>query len=448
MTQLDDNRSPATPRPQATQPRVAGLAGRLRTEVARRLAEQAAAAPDAGPLTGAQRIALGRRLISEALDGEAAAALAAGQPPLGAGAERRIGQMVFDELFAMGGFQPYLNDPDVESINANGCDEVYVQYSGGRRARVAPVAVSDAELTDLVRAIAARAGTEERRFDRATPRVSVPLPGGGRLFAVMAVTSRPCVAIRRDQMASACLDDLVANGTLDEQLAAFLAAAAKARKNILVCGGASAGKTTMLRALASAIPPRERLITIEDSLELCLDYDHRAHPDVVAMQAREANVEGEGEITLAELVRWALRMTPDRVIVGEVRGSEVIPMLNAMSQGNDGSMTTIHASSSRGAFTKLAAYAAQSGEHLSMEETNLLIAGAVHLVIQLDWDTSGRRCISSIREVTDADGRQIVSNEVYAPGPGRRAVPSVPVRAATLEELAVTGYQPPGQAVT
>jgi pilus assembly protein CpaF len=162
------------------------------------------------------------------------------------------------------------------------------------------------------------------------------------------------------------------------------------------------------------------------------------------MQSREKNVEGEGEITLAELVRWALRMTPDRVIVGEVRGSEVVPMLNAMSQGNDGSMTTIHASSSRGAFMKVASYAAQSAEHLGLEDTNLLIAGAVHVVIQLDWDRHGRRCISSIREVTDADGRQVVSNEVYAPGPDRRAVPSVPVRAATMEELAAAGYQPDG----
>jgi pilus assembly protein CpaF len=303
-----------------------------------------------------------------------------------------------------------------------------------------PVA-SDAELVDLVRAIAARTGTEERRFDRASPRVSVPLPDGGRLFAVMSVTGRPCVAIRRDRLASASLDDLVANATLDGGLAAFLRALVLARKNILVSGGTSIGKTTLLRALASAIPASERLVTIEDSLELCLDRDKAAHPDVVAMQAREPNVEGEGEITLAELVRWALRMTPDRVIVGEVRGSEVIPMLNAMSQGNDGSMTTIHASSSRGAFMKIAAYAAQTDEHLSLEDTCLLIAGAVHFVIQLAWSADGRRCVTSIREVTDADGRQVISNEVYAPGPDRRAVPSVPVRAATLEELEAVGYQ-------
>jgi pilus assembly protein CpaF len=160
------------------------------------------------------------------------------------------------------------------------------------------------------------------------------------------------------------------------------------------------------------------------------------------MQSREPNTEGEGEITLAELVRWALRMTPDRVLVGEVRGAEVIPMLNAMSQGNDGSMTTIHASSSRGAMLKLAAYAAQSPEHLTLEDTGLLIAGAIHFVIQLAWDTSGNRCVSSVREITDADGRQVASNEVWAPGPDRRAVPSVPVRAATMEELEAAGYRP------
>jgi Flp pilus assembly CpaF family ATPase len=260
------------------------------------------------------------------------------------------------------------------------------------------------------------------------------------LFAAMAVTARPCVAIRRDRLAAANLSDLVCNATMTGEVAAFLAAAVRARKNILISGGTAVGKTTLLRALASAIPPYERLITIEDSLELCLDRDHDAHPDVVALQAREPNVEGQGEVSLAELVRWALRMSPDRVIVGEVRGREVVPMLNAMSQGNDGSMTTLHASSSRGAFMKLAAYAAQAKEHLRLEDTNLLIAGAVHFVIQLDYAPGGQRVISSIREVVDADGRQVVSNEVYTPGPDRRAIPAAPLRATTADELAAAGY--------
>ena len=439
MTSVSDQ-LPAPPRGGAGE-----LAERLREQVARRLAQEASTAGQgSAALTAARRTALGRQYIGEALDEEAARALAAGQRPLDADAERQVSQAVLAALFGLGGFQVLLDDPGVESINANGCDQVFIQRSGGRRERAAPVAASDAELVDLIRAIAARAGTEERRFDRASPRVSVPLPDGGRLFAVMSVTGRPCVAIRRDRLATAALADLIGNGTLDAGLASFLRGVVRARKNILISGGTSTGKTTLLRALAAEIPSEERLITIEDSLELCLDRDQAGHPDVVAMQSREPNVEGEGEITLAELVRWALRMTPDRVIVGEVRGGECIPMLNAMSQGNDGSMTTLHASSSRGAWTKIAAYAAQTDEHLSLEDTCLLFAGAVHFVIQLAWAADGRRCITSVREVTGADGRQVSSNEVYAPGPGRRAVASVPVRAETLEELAAAGYRPPG----
>jgi pilus assembly protein CpaF len=418
------------------------LADRVREEAAARLAAEASTAEQAGRarLNAAERAALCRRVIREVLDGEAARALAAGTPPLGTDAEARLERAVFDALCGLGGFQPYLDDPLVENVNANGCDQVFVRYADGRRERVPPVAASDAELEDLVRAIAARAGIEERRFDRGCPRLSVPLPDGGRLFAAMAVTARPCVAIRRDRLAAANLSDLVRNATMTGEVAAFLAAAVRARKNILISGGTAVGKTTLLRALASAIPSYERLITIEDSLELCLDRDHDAHPDVVALQAREPNVEGQGEVSLAELVRWALRMSPDRVIVGEVRGREVVPMLNAMSQGNDGSMTTLHASSSRGAFMKLAAYAAQTEEHLRLEDTNLLIAGAVHFVIQLDYAPGGQRVISSIREVVDADGRQVVSNEVYTPGPDRRAIPAAPLRATTADELAAAGY--------
>ena len=418
------------------------LAERVRAQTAAQLAAEASAAEQAGRgrLTAPQRAGLCRQVIRDVLDGEAARALAAGAPPLDAAAEEHLEQVVFDALCGLGGFQPYLDDPLIENVNANGCDQVFVRYADGRREQVAPVAASDAELEDLVRAVAARAGIEERRFDRGCPRLSVPLPDGGRLFAVMAVTARPCVAIRRDRLAEATLAGLAGNGTMSGEVAAFLQAAVRARKNILISGGTAAGKTTLLRALASAIPPHERLITIEDSLELCLDRDAGAHPDAVALQAREPNVEGQGEVSLAELVRWALRMSPDRVIVGEVRGREVVPMLNAMSQGNDGSMTTLHASSSRGAFMKLAAYAAQTEEHLRLEDTNLLIAGAVHFVIQLDYAPGGQRVISSIREVVDADGRQVVSNETYAPGPDRRATRATPLRATTAGELAAAGH--------
>ena len=162
------------------------------------------------------------------------------------------------------------------------------------------------------------------------------------------------------------------------------------------------------------------------------------------MQAREANIEGQGAVSQAELVRWALRMSPDRVIVGEVRGAEVIPMCNAMSQGNDGSMATLHSSSSAGAFTKLAAYAVQGPERLPIEASNLLVASALHFVVHLDRprDGHGTRTVSSIREVIDADGPQIVSNEVFRPGPDLRAVSGVPLRTETVEELEAAGLDP------
>ena len=190
------------------------------------------------------------------------------------------------------------------------------------------------------------------------------------------------------------------------------------------------------------IGPSERLVTIEDALELGLDRDLEAHPDAIAMQAREPNVEGEGEVSQADLVRWALRMSPDRVLVGEIRGAEVIPMCNAMTQGNDGSMATLHSSSSKGAFSRLATYAIQAPERLPLEATNLMVAGAVDFVIHLGANALGRRAVMSVREVVDADGAQVSSNEIFRPGPDGRAVRGVPMRAESLDDLMGVGFDP------
>src|SRR4029434_6565696 len=230
---------------------------------------------------------------------------------------------------------------------------------------------------------AARVSRSERRFAAGSPSLNLQLPDGSRLFAVMAVTSRPCVAIRRHRFPKVFLDDVVGLGSIDVALREFLSAAVRARKNFIICGGVDAGKTTLLRALLNEVGPDERIVTIEDNLELGLDRYPDLHPDVVALEAREENVEGEGAIDLATLVRWGLRMNPDRVIVGEVRGHEVIPMLNAMSQGNDGSMCTIHAHSSLGAFGKLAMYAIQAPERLNLEATNLMVANAINFVVHI-----------------------------------------------------------------
>ena len=420
---------------------VTQVVAQVRREVAARLAASSHGEGVDG--SGARvREAVARRAVAEALDRYATASLSAGRPVLDAAAEIRVEQAVLDGLFGLGGLQRWLDEPDVENINVNGCDRVFVRYADGIRAQVAPVAATDEELVDLIRLVATRSGLEERRFDRGAPALNLRLPGGARLFAVMAVTGRPCVAIRRHRYLNVTLDDLVNLGEIDQALAAQLSALVRARKNILIGGGASTGKTTLLRALTSEIDPTERLVTIEDTLELGLDSDPVVHPDVVALQAREANIEGAGAVDLAELVRWALRMSPDRVLVGEVRGAELIPMLNAMSQGNDGSLSTIHSSTSAGVFDKLAAYAAQAPERLSREATTLLVGTAVHIVVHLALAPDGVRVVSSIREVVGADGPQVISNEVYAPGPDRRAVPAAPWRTGTVEALVAAGLDP------
>ncbi|GAA2661276.1 CpaF family protein [Streptomyces vastus] len=425
------------------------LAQLVRQRVAARLTAYAGEREAAGlPAEDemARRATVGR-LLAEELGAQRRQALAQGRAVLDAVAEERIAQAVRDALFGTGSLERLLADGSLENICVNGCDVVWVKDAAGAWRRESPVAASDAELVELVRTLAARAGDEERRFDRGMPRLNLQLPDGSRLFAVMAVAGRVSLTIRRHRFPVASMGELVRLGVCDEQLAAFLRALVRARKNIVIGGGTNVGKTTVLRAFAHEIPPEERLVTIEDTFELGLDADAVAHPNVVAMQAREPNIEGQGGIDQAELVRWGLRMSPDRVIVGEIRGAEVIPMCNAMSQGNDGSLSTIHASTSRGVFTKLASYAAQSPERLTLQATNLMVASAVHFVVHLGWDAAGRRVVDSVREVIDADGAQIVSNEVYRPGPDGRAVPATPLRTETLHDLVAAGLDAQGAAL-
>jgi Flp pilus assembly CpaF family ATPase len=398
------------------------------------------------PVSKHARRELARTILNDAILAHSENQLMDNRPLVGRDVEQRVINEVVNELFGMAGLQPLLDDPTVETINANRFDSVIVRYSDGRRAQVAPIAASNEELTDLVRLLAARASSQERRFDHGSPAVNLQLPGGERLFAVMGLTAGGATAlsIRRHGFLTATLPQLRARGTIDPGLEQFLRALVRARKNILITGGTGAGKTTLLRALASEMDPMERIVTIEDAFELGLELDPDIHADVTALQAREPNVEGEGAISQAELVRWGLRMSPDRVIVGEIRGPEVIPMCNAMSQGNDGSMATLHASSSRIAFSRLAAYAAQAVERLPLEATNLLVASAVHFVVHLALGTDRTtRMVSSIREVVGADGPQVISNEVFRPDADRRArLVAGALRSETLDDLVDAGFDP------
>jgi pilus assembly protein CpaF len=235
------------------------------------------------------------------------------------------------------------------------------------------------------------------------------------------------------------LDELARMGSITPQMRHMFEAMVLARLNIVVSGGMDTGKTTFIRALASSIPEQERIITIEDPLELGLENDP-AHPDVVAMQPRHPNVEGEGGIDMTQLVRFATRMNPSRVIVGEVRGAEIIPLLNALNQGTDGSMTSIHASSTREAFKKLAGYARQAKEQLPFDVTYQLISGGVHIVVQLGKDGEGSRFVSGVREVVGADAHQVQSNEIFRPGPGKRAEAASRLSDETIDKLIEAGF--------
>lgn len=221
---------------------------------------------------------------------------------------------------------------------------------------------------------------------------------------------------------------------MTREVGEFFSACVRARRNIIVAGGTGTGKTTLLRALMNEIPYQERIVTIEDAFELGIDRFAQLHPDHDALQSRTANVEGHGAIPLSDLTRMALRMDPDRVIVGEVRGAEAFPMLLAMSQGNNGSMCTIHADSTRSVFSKLAAYVSMANTGLPIDVINLLVANAVHVVVHIELTTAGRR-ITSIREVVDSDGPHIISNEIFASTGGSMAERSMPMSARLRDAL-------------
>ena len=354
---------------------------------------------------------------------------------------------VLDRLHGLARLQPLLDDPSIRDIHISGANRVWLTMRDGTKVRGPSVAASDDELVELIATAARRLGRSERRWDHAQPELNLQLPNGDRLHALMAVSGRPTVTIRRHDFDIHRVDQLVARGVCNDLLAGFLSAAVRARANVIVAGGTGTGKTTMLRCLINEIDPDERLITVEDSLEIGLERFEDLHPDHETLEAREANTEGVGAITLADLVRSALRMEPHRVIVGEVRGAEVLAMLLAMSQGNDGSMCSIHADSSKGVFGRLAMYAAMTPERLVPEVTNLLVANAVDLIVHLGWVESERR-ITSVRQVTGTlEGPHIVSNELWRPDDTGTAAPAAPPTRELTDKLERYGFDIEAHAV-
>ena len=353
--------------------------------------------------------------------------------------EVEITSAAIAQVLGLGRLQPLLEDDEISDIHVRGNSVVWVKLRNGEREMREPIVETDDELIELVRRAATRLSRQERRFDAGTPELNMQLPDGSRLFATMDVSLRPSLVIRRHRFEISSLKELQLRGLMSLELQDFLGAAVRARRNIVIAGGTGSGKTTLLRALINEIPVFERLVTIEDAYELGLDHFEHLHPDHDSLQSRPANVEGHGEITLADLTRMALRMDPDRVIVGEVRGAEAFPMLMAMSQGNNGSMCTMHADSTRSVFPKLAAYVSMASTGLPIDTVNLLLSSALHFVIYISSTGSERR-VASVREVVDCDGANIISNEIFALNSEGELLRTFPLREATRELLSAYGY--------
>ena len=354
--------------------------------------------------------------------------------------EEAVVREVVAQVLGLGRLEALLADPEVSDIHVRGHDSVWVKLRDGRRERRRAIADSDEELVSLIRRAGTRFSRTEKRFDAGTPELNMQLPDGSRLFAVMEVSTRPSLIIRRHRFELSSLDELRERDVFDHEVQSLLAAMVRSRRNVVIAGGTGSGKTTLLRALLNEVPQNERIVTIEDAYELGLEHFADRHPDYDALQSRSANIEGEGEVTLADLTRMALRMDPDRVIVGEVRGAEAFPMLMAMSQGNNGSMCTMHADGTRSVFPKLAAYVSMASTGLPVETVNVIVASAIHFVVFIE-NRDGRRRVASICEVVDTDGNNIISNEIVSRTGNQRTRWPFPLRTSTRQLLEQHGFR-------
>jgi Flp pilus assembly CpaF family ATPase len=385
-------------------------------------------------------------LIGDAVRAWAERQVRAGAPVLSPADREALAQAVYDQRYGLGPLAGYLRDPQVENVDVNGCDEVWVTYTTGERVIGPPVASSDDELIGMIRNWAARGGQTARDFSAASPLVSVALTGGARMTATMAVTPRPCVSLRRHGQLDVTLGRLIQLGTMDVPLASFLAAAVRARCNIVVTGGVNAGKTTLLRGLAAEIPPGERVATLESEYELFL-HGTQQHPDVIAFEAREPNSEGAGGISLHDLIAHALRHNPQRILVGEVRRGEIMPMLEAMNSGQEGSMCTLHANSPGEAFDRILILGLRGGLSLAERAIHILVGMAVDLIVHVRKRHDGTRTVRYVSEVLEVmppgDTERPSVNRLFLPeGPDGRAVAAHTASPKLLGRLVAAGFDP------
>ncbi len=327
--------------------------------------------------------------------------------PLNMEERQKLFAEIEDEVLGLGPLEPFLQDPTVSDVLVNTYKRIYVERFGKLEATSGRFKDND-HLMKIIDRIVSSVG---RRIDESSPMVDARLADGSRVNAIIPplAIDGPIVSIRRFAVDPLEIDDLVAYKTLIPQIGELLKGMVKARLNIIISGGTGSGKTTMLNVMSRFIPATERIVTIEDSAELQLKQKH-----VVRLETRPSNIEGKGEVTQRDLVKNSLRMRPDRIIVGEVRGNEALDMLQAMNTGHDGSLTTIHANTSRDALMRLETMVAMAKVDIPSEFLRRYISSAVHIIIQLSRLADGSRKLISLQEITGMEGNVITMQEIFS----------------------------------
>jgi pilus assembly protein CpaF len=325
---------------------------------------------------------------------------------LSAKSREQLQYEVLNEIVGYGPIQPFLDDPTVSEIMINGPKCIYIEREG-RLQRSDKTFVDNGHVMRIIDKVIAPLG---RRLDEASPMVDARLPDGSRVNAIIPplALAGPCVTIRKFSRDPFTAEDLVSFGSMTEKMRTFLNACVKARLNVLVSGGTGSGKTTTLNVLSSFIPEDERIVTIEDAAELQLQQPH-----VLALESRPANIEGKGEVTIRNLVRNALRMRPDRIIVGECRGGEALDMLQAMNTGHDGSLSTLHSNSPRDTLSRLETMVLMAGTELPVRAIREQITSAIDLIVHQTRLRDGSRRINYVTEVQRMEGDGIVLEDIF-----------------------------------